>query len=366
MNFFKGQFFILIFIAANSIKEHECSFSRKAKKSQTESENGELLSLKRKYHKLLELSKRGIKRLVDLNDYQRFYNNYLKKILRVRVPGTVGHREVKQFIIKTMKDLDWDVKVDEFESQTPLGERKFTNVIATLDPNADRRLVLACHYDSKLMEPVNGKYFKGATDSAVPCAMMLDIANTLHQKLKKRSTGSNVTLQLFFLDGEEAFVEWTDQDSIYGARHLADVLARKPHHNEKYRSNHSMLDSIDVFVLLDLIGAPNPQFLDLFEDTSKWYRELQVIEQKLASTNQLEKYLYQNPYFPGKPRMPLYIEDDHLPFLRKGVPILHMISVPFPTVWHKMTDDEAVLDQASIENLLKILRIFVAQYLHLK
>ena len=86
-----------------------------------------------------------------------------------------------------MKDLDWDVKVDEFESQTPLGERKFTNVIATLDPNADRRLVLACHYDSKLMEPVNGKYFKGATDSAVPCAMMLDIANTLHQKLKKRS-----------------------------------------------------------------------------------------------------------------------------------------------------------------------------------
>lgn len=37
-----------------------------------------------------------MKRLVNLNDYERFYNNYLKKILRVRVPGTIGHREVKQ------------------------------------------------------------------------------------------------------------------------------------------------------------------------------------------------------------------------------------------------------------------------------
>ncbi len=85
-----------------------------------------------------------------------------------------------------MKNLDWDVKVDEFEEETPLGMRKFTNIVATLDPKAERRLVLAAHYDSKLMEPVNGKYFKGATDSAVPCAMMLDMAHTLHDKLKNR------------------------------------------------------------------------------------------------------------------------------------------------------------------------------------
>ncbi len=91
-----------------------------------------------------------------------------------------------------MKNLDWDVKVDEFESPTPLGRRKFTNIIATLDPKAERRLVLAAHYDSKLMEPVNGKYFKGATDSAVPCAMMLEIAHTLHEKLKSRELVSVV------------------------------------------------------------------------------------------------------------------------------------------------------------------------------
>ena len=34
---------------------------------------------------------------------------------------------------------------------------------------------------------------------------------------------------LLFLDGEEAFVEWSKNDSIYGSRHLAQLFANKPH-----------------------------------------------------------------------------------------------------------------------------------------
>jgi glutaminyl-peptide cyclotransferase len=32
-------------------------------------------------------------------------------------------------------------------------------------------------------------------------------------------------LQLIFFDGEEAFVQWTDTDSLYGARHLAEKMS---------------------------------------------------------------------------------------------------------------------------------------------
>lgn len=28
------------------------------------------------------------------------------------------------------------------------------------------------------------------------------------------------------------------------------------------------------------------------------------------------------------------IEDDHIPFVRKGVPVVHLIAAPFPSVWH--------------------------------
>lgn len=60
--------------------------------------------------------------------------------------------------------------------------------------------------------------------------MMLDLAEALNPLLDKRKERldngleddedvSETTLQLVFFDGEEAFVEWTDTDSVYGARY---------------------------------------------------------------------------------------------------------------------------------------------------
>jgi glutaminyl-peptide cyclotransferase len=59
--------------------------------------------------------------------------------------------------------------------------------------------------------------------------MMLDLAEALNPLLEKRKARldageeedediADTTLQLVFFDGEEAFVAWTDTDSIYGAR----------------------------------------------------------------------------------------------------------------------------------------------------
>ena len=47
------------------------------------------------------------------------------------------------------------------------------------------------------------------------------------------------------------------------------------------------------------------------------------------------------------------------------MPILHLITVPFPSVWHKESDDARAMDPVSIENINKILRVFVAEYLQL-
>lgn len=71
--------------------------------------------------------------------------------------------------------------------------------------------------------------FVGATDSAVPCAIMLDLAEALNKLLDERKERlesgeeddedvAETTLQLVFFDGEEAFKDWTATDSVYGAR----------------------------------------------------------------------------------------------------------------------------------------------------
>lgn len=79
-----------------------------------------------------------------------------------------------------MKNNGWTVELDEFKAMTPKGVYNMTNVVATLNPMADRYIVIACHYDSKLMD----FYFVGATDSAVPCAMMIYMAESLNQRLE--------------------------------------------------------------------------------------------------------------------------------------------------------------------------------------
>jgi glutaminyl-peptide cyclotransferase len=41
------------------------------------------------------------------------------------------------------------VEEDSFEEDTPFGVKRFTNIIATKDPNAPRRVILSAHFDSK-------------------------------------------------------------------------------------------------------------------------------------------------------------------------------------------------------------------------
>ena len=95
-----------------------------------------------------------------------------------------------QYIISRLEQLDcsrWNITTHEFEDSTPLGTKPFINIIATMDSHLDKRLVLAAHYDSKILKPSSsGKQFLGATDSALPVALLLDMALTLDSKLKDR------------------------------------------------------------------------------------------------------------------------------------------------------------------------------------
>ncbi|KAJ1106525.1 hypothetical protein NDU88_003926, partial [Pleurodeles waltl] len=81
-------------------------------------------------------------------------------------------------------DAGWTVDLDSFHSLTPRGSLPFTNIIATLDPMAQRRLVIACHYDSKYFPHDQfGRSFVGAVDSAVPCSIMLEVVSALDKEL---------------------------------------------------------------------------------------------------------------------------------------------------------------------------------------
>lgn len=81
-----------------------------------------------------------------------------------------------------MEGYGWNIETQGFNANTPYGSKNFVNLIATLpvgqnfnvqQSDVRNRVVFACHFDSKLFTQFK---FVAATDSAVPCAMMLDMA----------------------------------------------------------------------------------------------------------------------------------------------------------------------------------------------
>lgn len=118
-----------------------------------------------------------------------------------------------------------------------------------------------------------------------------------------------------------------------------------------------------MLVLLDLLGTADAKLYSFFSETSHWHNALVQTEQQLkrsrAWSGSTRQSIFQSRQQNGG------IEDDHIPFLRRGVDILHLIPVPFPNVWHKNSDDRSALHFPTISNLNKVFRLFVARYLHL-
>jgi len=83
-----------------------------------------------------------------------------------------------------MKHLGWHLYDDSFVDSTLYGPKTFTNIVAVQNPSALHRLTLACHFDSKYFDAFE---FIGATDSAVPCAMLIDIARHLNSAFQSVS-----------------------------------------------------------------------------------------------------------------------------------------------------------------------------------
>ncbi|KAF8163508.1 hypothetical protein B0H34DRAFT_650269 [Crassisporium funariophilum] len=317
--------------------------------------------------------------------------SHLSKILIPRAPDTENNTLVRNYIVSTLKALNWHVELDEFTATTPVGQKRMANIIATKDPNASRRVILSAHFDSKYFPTYPENQFLGATDSAAPCAIMLDLAESLNPLLDKRKERldddleededvADTTLQLVFFDGEEAFVDWTDTDSIYGARHLAEKWATSyiPPKQKRRLMDVQMteLGGVEHLILLDLLGAPNPTIRSFFIDTA-WLFDAMVSAEKRLGDSGAFAYGNENGMAPGKwksffrPRTTNamnfgYIGDDHLPFLQRGVSILHIIAEPFPHVWHTLKDDASALDLPTLRRWNLILRVFMSEYLQLR
>lgn len=189
------------------------------------------------YAPLAEPSLSALTSLTDLSIIN--FHEPTSALSRLLVPRTAGSQnltDLQNMVTAHFTRLKWHVEKDKFDAMTPYGVKTFTNLIFTHDPEANRRLVLSAHLDSKFFPTHPEDQFVGATDSAAPCAMMLDVAESLTGWLDARRDRilkeggeegcetQGETLQMVFFDGEEAFKMWTGEDSIYGAKCVLSLV----------------------------------------------------------------------------------------------------------------------------------------------
>jgi glutaminyl-peptide cyclotransferase len=167
----------------------------------------------------------------------------LVPLLIPRVPGTPGQAKAQHHFVNYFQDHlpKWSMGWQNSTSRTPISggaELPFANLIFKREPpwvkpGQANLLTLVAHYDSKY----HPEGFIGAIDSAVPCAMLMYVAGVIdgyvqrmYDEMQNLGEGGTVEMdmgvQILFLDGEEAFDEWTEEDSLYGSRYVYRIRMR--------------------------------------------------------------------------------------------------------------------------------------------
>ncbi|KAK0722476.1 kinase-like domain-containing protein [Lasiosphaeria miniovina] len=316
-------------------------------------------------------------------DFDIHNGELLSPLLIPRVPGTPGQIKAQEHLIGFFQRSlpKWEVRWQNSTSKTPVsGDRElpFANLILRREPpwtkpGQANLLTLVAHYDSKI-EP---KGFVGATDSAAPCAILLHVARSIdkyltqmHDEMAAAGEGGTLDMdmgvQILFLDGEEAFLQWTDTDSLYGARALAEEWENTPF--PAMSNFQNPLRQISLFVLLDLLGSSNPRVSSYFQTTHWAYQKMATIEGRMRGLGLLESKP-RAPFLPDGGKLATQFQggsmigDDHVPFMYRGAPILHVIPSPFPDVWHTINDDGPHLDMPSVMDWSKIVTAFTLEWL---
>ncbi len=231
-----------------------------------------------------------------------------------RPPGSPAIEKLRAYMLGQLRLTRCEVSEDAFTAQTPRGPIAMRNVIARFPGRSGRAVVFTGHYDTKWMPDIR---FVGANDGGASTGFLLEMARALAGRPRTDD------VWLVFFDGEEAFGEWSATDGVYGSRHLAERWARE-----------GKLKQIKALINVDMIGDRD---LGILWETHSAEWLMRLIWESAAQLGLGKHFLRQ-----GGP-----VEDDHIAFLKRGVPAANLIDFDDP-YWHTAED---TMDKISAESL---------------
>jgi hypothetical protein len=192
----------------------------------------------------------------------------------------------------------------------PKGLRNVLGTVPGRDPK--RLVVVGAHYDTK---DIPG--FVGAVDAGSGTAVVAQLARTIKPRQIRP------TIVFAFFDGEESPAGTPDSKfERYGLRgsKVAAPTLRKA----------------EAMILLDFVGEKDLSIPHEENSDKKLWRKLRAA----ARTAGVIKH------FP--PDLWPAVSDDHLPFIKLGIPSIDLIDFDFDC-WHKLCDDMSQIAESSLD-----------------
>ncbi len=224
-----------------------------------------------------------------------------------RVPGTYAHKELKVFLLEEFKKLGYKSEIDSFIENG----YKFYNLI--FKKGEKDFILLGTHYDTK-------PGIEGANDSGSGVILLLYLANML-KNFKEN-------FLFIFFDGED----FGESAPLYGSKHFSN--------KNKYK--------IKWGIIFDMIGDKN---LEIYMEGFSYElaRDLTLSLFEFAEKKNFSFMIKEVKY---------YIIDDHLPLLKKKIPVSLLIDFDYP-YWHT---EEDTWEKINIESIKKVGN-FLLEYL---
>lgn len=257
-----------------------------------------------------------------------------------RVPGTEGSKACADFILGSLKQFKADtVAVQKGTVKAFNGDvLPVTNIMASYNAGAPRRILLAAHYDTRPWadsDPVAENRMQpipGANDGASGVAVMLEIARQLG--LKSPSVG----VDLLFVDaedyGQSSGFSNHDQTWCLGTQYWME--------NMPYEA-----DSLPAYgIVLDMVGGMGAKFHREYisnEYASDIVDKVWAVAEKSGYGDRFVNVLGGS------------VVDDHLYLNKAGIPSIDIIesksdeTKSFPANWHTLQDDMDHIDSSTLK-----------------
>jgi Zn-dependent M28 family amino/carboxypeptidase len=243
-----------------------------------------------------------------------------------RVPGTPAHEKMGNWLDSLLHARADSVVVQSWNHVTAKRDTlRLRNFIARFNPQAQKRLLLLAHWDSRPISdsPISkdsSHAVLGANDGGSGVALLLGVTDVL------KKTPPAVGVDLLFVDGED-----------YGdfTKSPADVLI-----GSRYYGAHQLPGPPPLYaVLFDLVADKD---LQIYQEGNSLVGAPEVVDLVWSTA----KDLGYAGYFIASPRHTLI--DDHLELQKAGIRAIDVVDFDYPA-WHTQFDTIDKVSGASLQ-----------------